>query len=256
MSLAGHSGLAPRYGKNNKEIPLDNQHVKERPEGIQKMLMGAHQAGSRMTDASKGDEREAFINAFLSEILPPQFRFGSGDITDQSGKRSGQLDIVVEFPFVPSIPIVAGKSPRLYLAEGVLAVVEVKSNIREQWNEVLRTAESLSKLERSYGTGITFGAKAGSRIPLYAVGYDGWKRFSTLEKHLTQSEFVSGILVIKHGHFSGSYKYAEDGSSPEKEFPCRSEASPMALWGLISCLHFGGSMLTSATKRVPRNYDD
>lgn len=91
--------------------------------------MGAHQAGGSMRSASKGNEREAFINAFLSEILPPQFRFGSGDITDQSANRSGQLDIVIEFPFVPSIPIVAGKSPRLYLAEGVLAVIEVKSDI-------------------------------------------------------------------------------------------------------------------------------
>ena len=152
---------------------MANQHIKDRLKGIQKMLMGAHQAGSPMTNASKGNEREAFINAFLSEILPPQFRFGSGDITDQSGDRSGQLDIVIEFPFVPSIPIVAGKSPRLYLAEGVLAVIEVKSDISKQWKEVLRTANSLSKLERNYGTGFTFGAAAGPKIPLYAVGYDG-----------------------------------------------------------------------------------
>ena len=160
---------------------MANQHIKDRLEGIQKMLMGAHQAGISMTSASKGNEREAFINAFLSEILPPQFRFVSGDITDQSGNRSGQLDVVIEFPFVPSIPIVVGKSPRLYLAEGVVAVIEVKSDISNQWDEVLTTANSLSRLERRYGTGISFGARAGKRIPLYAVGYIGCKNFVNSE---------------------------------------------------------------------------
>jgi hypothetical protein len=72
------------------------------------MLKGVHQAGDRLSNASKGNEREAFINGFLSQVLPPHFRFGSGDITDQHGARSGQLDIVVEYPFVPSLPIVAG----------------------------------------------------------------------------------------------------------------------------------------------------
>lgn len=218
------------------------------------MLMGAHQAGSSMTSASKGNEREAFINAFLSEILPPQFRFGSGDITDQSGNRSGQLDVVIEFPFVPSIPIVVGKSPRLYLAEGVVAVIEVKSDISKQWDEVLRTANSLSKLERRYGTGFSFGARAGKGVPLYAVGYNGWKDFMEVEEHLKENEFVNGILVIGHGHFSGMYRYL-DPNNEEQEFTYKSESSAMALWGLISCIHFAASMVTSTTKDIPRSYD-
>ena len=100
-----------------------------------------------MSSASKGNEREAFINGFLSEVLPPQFRFGSGDATDQNGARSGQLDIVVEYPFVPSLPIVAGRSPRLYLAEGIVAVIEVKSDIAKQWDEVMTTANQLASLK-------------------------------------------------------------------------------------------------------------
>jgi hypothetical protein len=237
---------------------LANQHIIDRLEGIQKMLMGAHKAGSQMSNASRGSEREAFINAFLCEVLPPQFRFGSGDITDQSMKRSGQLDIVIEFPFVPSLPIVTGKSPRLYLAEGVLAVVEVKSDIRKQWKEVERTADSLSKIKRNYGTGFTFGVAAGSRIPLYAVSYEGWKDFAMVERHLDENPSVSGILIIQHGHFSGVYKYEEkdqQGKPMEKEFSRQSKSSAMALWELISCLHFGGSMMTSTTKYVPSGYN-
>jgi len=123
---------------------MANSHIRNRLEGIRQMLMGAHHAGGPLSSASKGNEREAFINGFLAEVLPPQFRFGSGDATDQSGVKSGQLDIVVEYPFVPSLPIVSGKSPRLYLAEGIVAVIEVKSDVGEQWGEVTETAGQLA----------------------------------------------------------------------------------------------------------------
>ncbi len=129
---------------------MQNEHIAERLEGIKRMLMGAHHAGSPLSSASRGSEREAFINGFLSQVMPPHFRFGSGDATDQHGVRSGQLDIVVEYPFVPSLPIVAGQSPRLYLAEGVVAVIEVKSDVAAQWGEVKATAKKLATLARNY----------------------------------------------------------------------------------------------------------
>ena len=69
-----------------------NSHIKARLDGIQRMLMGAHLAGTPMTSSSKGYEREAFINGFLSQVLPPSFRFGSGDAIDEHENRSGQLD--------------------------------------------------------------------------------------------------------------------------------------------------------------------
>ena len=47
--------------------------------------------------------------------------FGSGDATDVAGNRSGQLDVVLEYPFAPSIP--AGGKTKLFLAEGVASVV-------------------------------------------------------------------------------------------------------------------------------------
>jgi len=152
-----------------------NKYIEDRIKAIQNMLMQVHEGGRPLSDASRGVEREAFINAFLSDILTPQFRFGSGEITDQKGNRSGQLDIVIEFPFVPSLPLISGKSPRLYLAEGIVAVIEVKSDIKKQWDEVFKTAEKLSQLKRNYSTGITIGPIPAEKIPLYAVGYKGWK---------------------------------------------------------------------------------
>src|SRR5690242_12312013 len=102
-----------------------------------------------MSSASKGEERASFIDSFLANVLPPIYRFGSGDCTDTSGHRSGQLDVVVEYPFAPSPPSVAGSSPtRLYLAESVAAVIEVKSNIAAQWRQAAETAAKLAPLRR------------------------------------------------------------------------------------------------------------
>jgi hypothetical protein len=101
--------------------------------------------------ASKGREREAFIHFFLSQILPSIPQFGCGDITDCNGQntqegegKSGQLDIVIECPFLPSLPSLGMR--RLYLAESVAAVIEVKSDVASQWDEVQRTAMKVKQL--------------------------------------------------------------------------------------------------------------
>jgi hypothetical protein len=76
------------------------------------------------------------------------------------GARSGQLNVVVEFPFTPSLSLLGGSNPsRWYLAEGVAAVVEVKSNIAAQWQQALDTAAKLAPLKRTYGMNMSFGNK-------------------------------------------------------------------------------------------------
>jgi hypothetical protein len=121
---------------------MPNAHVMQRLAGIQSQLMAVHQTSTPMSSATKGTEREAFINQFLSKVLPPIYRFGTGDATDPAGHRSGQLDVVVEYPFGPTLPSVAGET-RLYLAESVAAVVEVKSSLPAQWSEAQRTLSQL-----------------------------------------------------------------------------------------------------------------
>jgi hypothetical protein len=219
------------------------------------MLMGAHSAGSPLTSPSQGHEREAFINGFLSQVLPPSFRFGSGDAIDQYGNSSGQLDIVVEYPFVPSLPLVAGGSPRLYLAEGIVAVIEIKSNLAEKWSRVEKTAEQLMTLTRNYTyrEGVTSGPRAVEKIPLYAGGYTGWKDFTSVQDHVDPSKGVNGVLVIDRGHFVGQAGYLAHDGRP-KWFECAFNNDPMALWGLITCIHYSGSMVTSVTKNTPLRY--
>jgi hypothetical protein len=62
---------------------MSNAHILSRIAGVRQQLLGAYQASSSSSSATKGGEREFFIDLFLSQVLPLPFRFGTGDATDQ-----------------------------------------------------------------------------------------------------------------------------------------------------------------------------
>src|SRR5690348_15465380 len=74
----------------------------ERMEGILTTLRGVHKSGRRMSATTQGDERRAVVDKFLRVMFPAPFRFGKGDCIDQAGRKSGELGIVMEYPFLPS----------------------------------------------------------------------------------------------------------------------------------------------------------
>jgi hypothetical protein len=203
---------------------MPNDFILQRLTGIQTSLIGAHQAGASLSSASKGNEREAFIDNFLGNVLPPVYRFGTGDATDAAGRKSGQLDVVIEYPFAPSLPAVGGSKTRLYLAEGIAAVVEVKSDLSAQWDEVKNTARQLAPLKRNFSARITTGRDVDDHIPLFAVGYTGWQKSETCKKHLEECPEVTGIMIISPGIFSST-------------FHGLGATGPWSLWALISVLH-------------------
>ena len=197
--------------------------------------MGTHHAGSSLSAATKGTEREAFVNSFLSEVFPTPFRFGTGDVTDVHGIKSGQLDVVIEYPFSPSLPIVGSATTRLYLAESVAAVIEVKSNAAGQWDQALTTARALHPISRSFGSTLSMGPMF-EHIPLFVVGYTGWTNAETVRSHLNAATEVSGTLIIDQGIFV---------SSPE--FGDLEATGDWSLWGLIRCLHLATQSLKAAS---------
>jgi Domain of unknown function (DUF6602) len=204
------------------------------------MLKAVHQSSSGLSAATIGTERATFIDNFLSEVLPTPFRFGTGDATDRSGNRSGQLDVVIENPFCPSLPIVGGGLTRLYLAESIAAVIEVKSNIEKQWSQVLETAKQLAPLRRQQRGMAYVGRRPTDRIPFFAVGYEGWKQQAALEAKLGEGT-IDGILVIDPGVFVSSSDFGSILSSGEA-----------ALWGLIACLH---EATNSLKQNTPKPYE-
>ena len=219
---------------------MANQLVLDRLKGIQSMLKAVHQSSSGLSTATTGTERAEFIDGFLSGVLPAPFRFGTGDATDRSGKHSGQLDVVVENPFCPSLPIVGGGQIRLYLAEAVAAVIEVKSNVENQWPQVLETAAKLEPLRRQLRGHAWVGRQPTKRIPFFAVGYEGWKQQDTLKAKLREGT-IDGILVIDPGLFASNSNFGDILSSGEA-----------ALWGFISCLH---EATNSLKQNTPQPYE-
>ncbi len=215
---------------------MANPHVMQRLAGIQGILNGVHRASSTMSSATSGQERAAFIDQFLSQVLPSPFRFGTGDATDVVGLRSGQLDVVVEYLFGPGLPLAGGGPTRLYLAEGVAGVVEVKSNVASQWNQALQTAAQLAPLRRQFGAQMIMGMAPTPNIPLFVAGYTGWNQLQTVTQKLQSAPHVDGILVIDPGIFVSSARFG--GIQAQ---------GPVALWALITCLHQATSGLRAAS---------
>ncbi|WP_274425520.1 DUF6602 domain-containing protein [Chelativorans sp. YIM 93263] len=191
---------------------MANQHLLERIEAVRQQLLSGYAAGRTMSSASKGREREAFIDDFLKNVFPPIYRFGTGDATDRSGLRSGQLDVVIEYPFGPSLPAAGISDVRLYLAESVAAVVEVKSDLQAQWNEVISTARQLRPIKRHLGTSMIVGEPPPAYIPLIAVGFQGWKRSDTAVRHLEERADVA-VLVIEENIFAVDDKMAKSSQT-------------------------------------------
>jgi hypothetical protein len=182
-----------------------------RLKGIREIMMAHHAAGSLLPSAAKGAEREVLIREFLAKVFPPPFRFGSGAVIDSTGSMSGQLDVVVEFPFFPSFPT-PGAAERLYLAESIAFVIEVKSNLSSQWDEVERSVEKLRPLRRSWRASLQHSPDGGlsledastSRIPFVAVGYRGYATVESLDQRLqstVEEKRPDATLVLESGAY-------------------------------------------------------
>ena len=216
------------------------EEFSSRLHGVWKSLVALHSGGASMSSASRGREREQFVDEFLCKVLPPAYRIGSGDVIDSFGNKTGQQDIVVEFSFLPTMPAIAGKE-RLYLAEGVAALVEVKSNLTNEWEDVQRKATIIKKLCRQFRSpGLTLYGVPPPQIPYFAVGYNGWKTTDTLQNKCDTSG-VDAILIIENGlfctkkDFFPDLHYRPDGITSVRGFNAKDEN---ALWGLVCCLHY------------------
>jgi hypothetical protein len=241
---------------------MPNKHILKRLSGVQGFLMSAFESGADMTSNSKGVERELFINRFLAEMLPPPYRLGSGEATDREGNITGQLDIVLEYPFLPSIPVFGTSQPRLYLADAVATVIEVKSNVAEKWKEVAKTCATVKALKRTPGTyqKATMDGMINSglppfasreRIPFIAVGYKGWRsrglKQKTMQDRLKES-CVDAILIIDESYYC---------TNPEGELSGTVEArGGFAFWAFISAVHETTKYITRSTIRLGDYVDE
>jgi hypothetical protein len=133
-----------------------------------------------------GFAREHFVKHILSSFLPKSIVVGSGEIIDGQGRRSGQQDIIIyraDFPVVTSLTPIGA-----YLAEGVIATIEVKSdlstgepNLQSAFKAVQRVLSLEKVAEVMSGSEAEIGKlKELTSIKTYIVGYGGWNTTQSL----------------------------------------------------------------------------
>ncbi len=167
--------------------------------------MAQHSGGRGLPNATAGNEREIFLREFLLRLFPAHRRFATGAITDSTGAITGQVDIAVEYGVVPSFPM-PSTDDRLLLAESVALVIEVKSNLSAQWEQVCKTTARVKSLRRHLNPIMTFGEGPPTSIPCIAVGYTGHSTIDGLTDRLASTPETrppDAALVIESGCYSG-----------------------------------------------------
>lgn len=109
----------------------------------------AEVAGLIQHAGDRGGAREVFVRSFLGLFLPPSVVVGSGEIVDGVNDRnSRQQDVLLYRGNFPIVSTLAGTA--LYLAEGVLGTIEVKSKLtREELSKVWDNVESVRAMQPS-----------------------------------------------------------------------------------------------------------
>jgi len=207
-----------------------NQYVEQRLKGLLMGLNSIAVATELSAAAAKGAGRAEFVNKFLKEVIPTGLRISqSGEITDSLGNITGELDIIIENGHFPSIPL-SGDTSRVFFAEGVAAVIEVKSNLSNQWDQAIDTGNKLNLIERQLAGNMTMSNSGGMiiqssvastnsdlprlqpapldilkrKVPYFIVGYKGWSDPLTLANKFAENlETVSGVLQLDKGIYIG-----------------------------------------------------
>ena len=97
---------------------------------------------------NKGTNAEQALRDFLRQFLPPYHRVGHGEVIDQSGASSRQMDVIITneyHPFLNDLSV-----PSVFIIEGVSCVAEVKSVLTgDELERALENSLSFKRLSVS-----------------------------------------------------------------------------------------------------------
>jgi hypothetical protein len=92
-----------------------------------------------------GGAREYFVENFLNNIYPEKFVFGDGEVIDSDGRISDQADVVI---YDEQLPVLEYGSSKHFLSAGVMAHIEVKTDLSSQLDSALSKVLSIKHLDR------------------------------------------------------------------------------------------------------------
>ena len=179
--------------------------------GIRNILLAQHANSAAIRHSGdKGTARENFISEFLGKSFPKKYVIGHGEIFDSLGAISPQIDIAV---YDEMFPVLDNGGIHRYIAEGVLAHLEVKSTLNAAELEFcLDRAARVKELKLKINPIMVTGSLR-KTIPSFVFAYDGWTTrtafedavTATVDEELERNSTPDGIFVL-----SGGYGYYRD----------------------------------------------
>lgn len=160
---------------------------------------------SQRASDNTGLNRELLCGKFLSGILPRRISLQRGEILDFQGNKTGQLEIIMTRDDCPALEFGARDGANTFLVEGVLGVVEVKSNLsRQKLQEALsqlRLVKELMIRRYSYGGSGPFVTLARPLRCIFA--YEGATEKTLLDElsKSSNSGIADLVCVLKRGIF-------------------------------------------------------
>lgn len=206
------------------------------------LLATSHIVDNSGHNIHKGTPREAFVSEFLRHHLGSRWGIGTGEIIDRNsraGESRNQIDIVVFRQDHPRLDF--GGSISAFLAESVVAVIEVKSTLsRADVLACIEKGKRLKGLDRQFfGRSAQFANTI--RLPTilsYMVAYKGPRNFNIIadwivscheeaavalpnlppeieRRSLVNSPALDGIFVLGQGfaHFDNTLMTPSTGGS-------------------------------------------
>jgi len=113
------------------------------------LLAEYERSRQQMASDNLGANRQAFCDRFLERVLPSRVVVvQGGEIWDSKGHNTGQIDVLVLRDDAAALAF--GGTRDTYLVEGVLAAIEVKSNLTsDKLQKALLTLDRVKSLEPS-----------------------------------------------------------------------------------------------------------
>lgn len=140
---------------SKKSRPLLYDYFKHTADVMLEQYKRSQMQGS---PSNLGINREFFFKTFLSSVLPPRLTVRQGEIWDSRGNKTGQLEVVILRDDAASLEFGGPGGADTYLAEGVFAVMEIKSKLtRVKLREALRGLTKVKSLNVSNSVAMSIG---------------------------------------------------------------------------------------------------
>lgn len=180
-----------------------------------------------------GANRENLVKDFLKVVLPPRLKnIYDGEIIDKGGKKTGQLDLLITRDDAPCIDYGGSNS---YLAEGVFAVIEIKSNLdKTKLIEAKTTLEKVANLSINPSSIMIGGHHIGRPLRI-VFAYSG-SELDTLFRNLSEEKAFDVFdlvcvldkgVIISRGRLLHVFNKQNNNEEIEESFAIKGDASAL-----------------------------